>query len=158
MKKDLAPGDAAPDFHLPIDPATQIRLSDFAGRKLVLFFYPADDSPTCTTEALAFSALRAKFEAAGADIVGVSPDSLASHRKFKKKRKLDVTLAADERHAALKAYDVWREKQLFGRKFMGVERTTVLIDPKGRVARLWRKVKTPGHAEAVLEAAKALKE
>ncbi|HLW91369.1 MAG TPA: peroxiredoxin [Roseiarcus sp.] len=153
----MAPGDAAPDFDLAVGPAARVRLSDFAGGKLVLFFYPTDDSPTCTTEALAFSALAPKFKAASVEVLGVSPDSLASHEKFKKKRKLDVTLAADESHAALEAYDVWREKQMFGRKFMGVERTTVLIDAKGRIARLWRKVRTSGHAETVLEAARALK-
>ncbi len=122
----------------------------------MLYFYPQDDTQTCTAEAIAFNALRAQFAAVGAKIVGVSPDSIASHERFKKKHRLGFALAADEGHEALEAYGVWREKTLFGRNYMGVERTTVLIDAEGRIARIWRKVRTPGHAEQVLQAAREL--
>jgi thioredoxin-dependent peroxiredoxin len=157
MDKLLAVGDRAPDFDLPTGKGARARLADFKGRKVVLYFYPKDDSETCTAEALAFNALRGKFQATGAEIVGVSPDSLSSHDKFSAKHNLVLTLAADEKGAAIRAYGVWQEKQMFGRKFMGVERTTLLIDADGKIARIWRKVRTPGHAEDVLGAAKALK-
>jgi peroxiredoxin Q/BCP len=156
MTKELSVGDPAPDFDLADDADRRLRLSDFKGRKVVLYFYPQDDTETCTAEAIAFNRLQAKFKAAGADIIGVSPDSAASHRRFKKKHGLGLALGADQGKAALHAYDVWREKTLFGRKYMGVERTTVLIDSAGAIARIWRKVRTPGHAEQVLEATEAL--
>jgi thioredoxin-dependent peroxiredoxin len=156
MTKELDVGDKAPDFDLFDDAGGRLRLSDFKGRKVVLYFYPQDDTETCTAEAIAFNKLKAKFKTAGAEIVGVSPDSVASHAKFKKKHALDLALGADQDHSALHAYDVWREKTMFGRKFMGVERSTFLIDAEGFVARIWRKVRTPGHAEQVLQAAKAL--
>jgi peroxiredoxin Q/BCP len=156
MTKELNVGDPAPDFDLADDADGRLRLSDLRGRKVVLYFYPQDDTETCTAEAIAFNRLGAKFRAVGAEIVGVSPDSAASHRRFKKKHALDFALGADEGKAAVRAYGVWREKALFGRKYMGVERTTVLIDPEGVIARIWRKVRTPGHAEQVLEAAETL--
>jgi thioredoxin-dependent peroxiredoxin len=156
MARELAAGDAAPDFELPDDAGGRLRLADFKGRKLVLYFYPQDDTETCTAEAIAFNRLRAKFNITGTDIIGVSPDSVASHQRFKKKHALGFALAADEGQSALHAYGVWRRKTLFGRTYMGVERTTVLIDPKGTIARIWRKVRTPGHAEQVLAAAEAL--
>ncbi|KAF0231064.1 MAG: peroxiredoxin [Beijerinckiaceae bacterium] len=152
----LASGIAAPAFTLPGDGGSSVSLSHFAGRKLVLYFYPKDDTSGCTKEAIDFNALRADFEAAGTTILGVSPDSAASHDKFKKKHALDFPLAADESKAMLEAYGVWVEKSMYGRKYMGVERTTFLIDARGVVARVWNKVKVPGHAAEVLGAAKAL--
>lgn len=156
MAKELAAGDRAPDFDLPNDGGARLRLSDLKGHAVALYFYPQDDTQTCTAEAIAFNGLRAQFEAAGAKIIGVSPDSAASHKRFKTKHGLGFALAADEERQALEAYGVWRPKTLFGRTYMGVERTTVLIDAKGAIARIWRKVRTPGHAEQVLEAARAL--
>jgi len=156
MTKDLGVGDKAPDFDLADDSGERLRLANYRGRKLVLYFYPQDDTETCTAEAISFNGLKARFKAAGADVLGVSPDSVASHGKFKKKHALSLALGADEERTAVLAYGVWREKSMFGRKFMGVERSTFLIDSKGAIARIWRKVRTPGHAEQVLEAAKAL--
>jgi thioredoxin-dependent peroxiredoxin len=149
-------GDQAPDFSLSVGATGPLRLSALKGTKVVLYFYPTDDTETCTAEAIAFNGLRAQFARAQTEIIGLSPDSLASHDKFKRKHKLALTLAADETKAVIEAYGVWQEKTLFGRKYMGVERTTVLIDRQGRIARVWRKVRVRGHAEAVLEAARAL--
>jgi peroxiredoxin Q/BCP len=149
-------GDKAPDFSLSTGADGSLRLSAFKGRKVVLYFYPTDDTETCTAEAIAFNGLRAQFARAQTEIIGISPDSLASHDKFKRKHKLALTLASDEAKTIIEAYGVWREKSLFGRKYMGVERTTVLIDRHGAIARVWRKVRVRGHAEAVLEAARAL--
>lgn len=145
-------GDQAPDFALETDDGGTVRLGDFRGRPLVLYFYPKDDTSGCTKEALAFSALAGEFAARGVTVIGVSPDSAASHEKFKAKHGLDLRLAADTQHAAANAYGVWVEKTMYGRKYMGVERSTFLIDGDGRIARAWRKVKVPGHAEAVLGA------
>lgn len=156
MTEIPAAGSAAPDFHLPADGGKAVSLKDFSGRKLVLYFYPKDDTSGCTAEAIAFNGLKTSFAEAGADIVGVSADSVASHEKFKKKYNLDFPLASDETKAMLEAYGVWAEKSMYGRKYMGIERTTVLIDGKGKIARVWSKVKVPGHAEEVLAAAKAL--
>ncbi|MGO4869002.1 MAG: peroxiredoxin [Roseiarcus sp.] len=156
MVKNLDIGDVAPQFELSADDGGSVSMSRFRGKTVVLYFYPKDDTSGCTAEAIAFDALRAKFDAAGAVVVGVSPDSAASHGKFKRKHALSLTLAADESKATLEAYGVWREKSMYGRKYMGVERTTFLIDAKGRVARVWRKVKVPGHAEEVLAAAEAM--
>ena len=156
MERALAVGDPAPDFDLPAGVGPRARLSDFKGRKVVLYFYPKDDTEACTAEAVAFNDLRPKFRAVGAEIIGVSPDTLASHDRFATKHKLALILAADEGGATIRSYGVWREKQMFGRKFMGVERTTLLIGGDGKIARIWRKVRTPGHAEEVLEAARAL--
>ncbi|HXW19302.1 MAG TPA: peroxiredoxin [Roseiarcus sp.] len=153
---DLAVGDKAPDFDLPTGEGHRVRLSALKGTKVVLYFYPKDDTETCTAEAVAFNALRAKFRAAGVEIIGVSPDTPASHLRFKAKHELGLTLVADEGAATIRAYGAWRQKQMFGRKFMGVERTTLLIAGDGKIARIWRKVRTPGHAEEVLRAAKAL--
>lgn len=155
-KAPLAPGGKAPDFALPADGGRTLALKDFAGRKLVLYFYPKDDTSGCTREAIDFNGLRAEFEAAGTAILGVSPDSAASHDKFKKKHALDFPLVSDESKAMLAAYGVWAEKSMYGRKYMGVERTTYLIDASGTIARVWEKVKVPGHAEEVLAAARAL--
>jgi peroxiredoxin Q/BCP len=156
MAKKLAAGDKAPDFDLPDDSGGTLSLKGFAGKKLVLYFYPKDDTSGCTKEAIDFNGMKAAFTKAGATIIGVSPDSVASHAKFKTKHDLGIALASDESKAMLEAYGVWVEKSMYGRKYMGVERTTFLIDSKGKIAAVWNKVKVPGHAEAVLTAAQAL--
>ncbi len=153
---DLTAGDMAPDFSLPRNGGGTISLSDFAGKPVVLYFYPKDDTSGCTTEAIDFSGLAGEFEKIGATVIGVSPDSVKSHDKFAAKHNLSVVLAADEEHKALEAYGVWKEKSMYGKTYMGVERSTFLIDKTGKVAEVWRKVKVPGHAEAVLKAAQAL--
>ena len=152
----LNPGDPAPAFSLPATGGRTIDIAALKGRKVVLYFYPKDDTSGCTLEAQAFNRLKGAFEAAGAQVIGISPDGLKSHDKFRAKYGLDLTLASDEAKAMLEAYGVWAEKSLYGRKYMGVERTTVLVDRDGRVAKVWSKVKVPGHAEEVLEAAQAL--
>jgi peroxiredoxin Q/BCP len=152
----LRPGDAAPSFSLPATGGREISLSDLEGRKVVLYFYPKDDTSGCTREAQDFNALREAFAACDTEVIGVSADGLSSHDKFKTKYGLDLTLASDEAKGALEAYGVWVEKSMYGRKYMGVERSTVLIDRDGRIARVWPKVKVPGHAQEVLEAARAL--
>jgi peroxiredoxin Q/BCP len=148
-------GDRAPDFELSDADGKPVRLKDFAGRKLVLYFYPKDDTSGCTRQAIDFNALRAEFARVGTDLLGVSPDSVASHVKFRKKHDLALPLASDEAKDTLNAYGVWTQKSMYGRKYMGVERTTFLIRD-GKIARTWRKVSVPGHAEEVLEAAKSL--
>ncbi|MEM8974634.1 MAG: thioredoxin-dependent thiol peroxidase [Pseudomonadota bacterium] len=152
----LEVGKKAPAFKLPGDAGDTIQLKDFKGKTLVLFFYPKDDTSGCTKEAIAFTELKDKFNAAGAEIVGMSPDSVDRHVKFKNKHDLTVALAADEEKTVLEKYGVWVEKSMYGRKYMGVERTTFLIDGNGKIAHIWRKVKVPGHAEAVLEAVQDL--
>jgi thioredoxin-dependent peroxiredoxin len=132
------------------------KLSDAAGKKLILYFYPKDNTPGCTLEGQAFGELQAQFKKANAMILGVSPDALASHEKFKKKLSFPFELLSDEDRSLCEQFGVWKEKSMYGRKFMGVERSTFLIDEKGVLRREWRKVKVPGHAAAVLEAAKAL--
>jgi len=156
MRVELEEGATAPDFDLPTAPGQTVRLGALKGQKIVLYFYPKDDTAGCTAEAIAFNGLKAQFAKAGAQIIGISPDSPASHAKFSRKHKLGLTLASDEAKDMLRAYGVWVEKSMYGRKYMGVERTTFLIDAEGAIARIWRKVKTPGHAEEVLEAARAL--
>jgi thioredoxin-dependent peroxiredoxin len=153
----LQDGETAPDFELPSETGKTVRLSKLKGRPVVIYFYPKDDTPGCTTEAKDFSEFEAKFKKAGAEIFGISPDSVASHEKFCRKHSLSVTLLADEEQKAANAYGVWTEKSMYGKKYMGIERSTFLIDAKGKVARSWRKVKVPGHAEEVFEAVKSLK-
>jgi peroxiredoxin Q/BCP len=148
----LTEGDMAPDLALPSESGETARLSHLRGWFVVLYFYPKDDTPGCTAEALDFSALSPEFEAAGARIVAVSPDSADSHRRFKCKYALSLTLVSDVEHAAAEAYGVWVEKTMYGRTFMGVERSTFLIDGAGRIARIWRKVRVEGHAGEVLAA------
>lgn len=148
----LKVGEAAPPFALPATGGRTISLDSLAGKKIVLYFYPKDDTSGCTKEAQEFNALRERFEAAGAVVLGVSPDGMKSHEKFQTKYDLGFPLLADEEKAALDAYGVWVEKSMYGRKYMGVERTTVLIDAEGKIARVWPKVKVPGHAEEVLQA------
>lgn len=148
-------GDAAPSFSLPATGGQTITLDSLVGKKVILYFYPKDDTSGCTLEAQAFNALRNQFEEAGAVVLGVSPDGVKSHEKFKAKYELGFPLLADEEKSMLEAYGVWVEKSMYGRKYMGVERTTFLIDPDGRIARIWPKVKVPGHAQEVLEAARS---
>ena len=152
----ITTGAPAPSFSLPATDGRQITLDGLRGRKAVLYFYPKDDTSGCTLEAQNFQALRKDFEAADTEIIGVSPDSLKSHDRFRAKYGLDFALASDEAKSMLEAYEVWVEKSMYGRRYMGVERTTVLIDRDGRIARIWPKVKVAGHAEEVLEAARAL--
>lgn len=152
----LSPGDKAPDFSLPRDGGTTVSLSDYAGRALVVFFYPRDDTSGCTKEAVAFSGLADDFAAAGAAIVGVSKDSVASHDKFVKKHGLTVPLLSDAEGDMCETYGTWKEKSMYGKTYMGIERTTVLIAADGTIAQVWPKVKVPGHAEAVLDTVKAL--
>jgi len=156
MPRELNPGTMAPTFTLPRDGGDTVSLVDFAGRKLVLYFYPRADTSGCTKEAIDFSRLKAAFGKAGADILGVSADPVPAQDKFKAKQKLAIALASDEKHRMLEAYGVWQEKSMYGRKFMGIVRTTVLIGPDQRIARVWPKVSVTGHAEEVLAAARAL--
>ncbi len=152
----LNEGDAAPFFKLPGAAGETVSLADFQGKKLALYFYPKDDTSGCTKEAIEFNGLREEFAKVGTTILGMSPDSPKSHDKFRAKYELAIPLAADETKEALTAYGVWVEKSMYGRKYMGVERTTFLIGSDGKIAKIWRKVKVPGHAEAVLAAARAL--
>ncbi|MDR3463454.1 MAG: peroxiredoxin [Beijerinckiaceae bacterium] len=156
MSKSLAVGDQAPGFALPDHNGKTVTLDSFAGKALVLYFYPKDDTSGCTQEAIDFHAHAKDFANAGTAILGVSPDSSASHAKFRAKHDIGVPLASDETKATLEAYGVWVEKSMYGRKYLGVERTTFLIKPDGEIAAVWRKVKVTGHAEAVLKAAQAL--
>jgi peroxiredoxin Q/BCP len=153
---DLVAGAKAPAFSLPRDGGEKVALKDFKGRNLVLYFYPRADTPGCTTESIAFSRLKTAFARAGTEILGVSGDPVEKQDKFKAKHKLSVALASDETKNMLTAYGAWGEKSLYGRKFMGVIRKTFLIDGQGRIARVWPSVRVPGHAEEVLEAARAL--
>lgn len=148
----LETGDRAPDFDLPTDGGGRARLADYAGRTLVLYFYPKDDTPGCTTEAQAFEAARDAFAKAGADILGVSKDTPRKHDRFKAKYGLGFTLASDEGGEMLERYGVWIEKTLYGRQYMGIDRATFLIGPDGVIRRVWRKVKVAGHAAEVLAA------
>jgi len=148
--------DIAPDFTLPRDGGGEIRLSDLRPAPVVLFFYPRDDTSGCTKEATAFTALADEFAAAGVKVIGISKDSVASHDKFVIKHDLGIPLVSDEAGDTAERYGTWKEKKMYGKTFMGIERTTFLIDGDGRIAQAWRKVKVPGHAEEVLEAARAL--
>ena len=146
----------APDFTLPTGDGTEVTLSALQGGPVVLFFYPRDDTPGCTTESIAFSEHMDVFEAAGAKVFGVSKDSVASHAKFATKRELTVPLLSDEHGTVCEDYGVWKEKNMYGKTYMGIERTTYLIDANGHIAMVWPKVKVPGHAETVLAAVQAL--
>jgi peroxiredoxin Q/BCP len=151
-----AVGKIAPDFNLESDGGGHVRLSDLAGKTVVVYFYPKDDTSGCTLEAVDFTKAAKAFAKAGAVVIGISPDTAKSHDKFKKKHGLGVVLAADPDHQAIDAYAVWVEKSMYGRKYMGVERSTFLIGPDRRIVQEWRKVRVPGHVEAVLTAAQAL--
>lgn len=156
MAGKLDTGMKAPAFTLPRDGGGEVSLADFAGKKLVLYFYPKADTSGCTKEAIDFSRLKAAFDRAGTDVLGVSADPVKAQDAFKAKHRIGVALGSDESHDMLDAYGAWREKVLYGRKFLGVVRSTFLIGPDGRVARVWPKVSVDGHAEEVLAAAKAL--
>jgi thioredoxin-dependent peroxiredoxin len=156
MPTELPVGSKAPAFKLPRDGGGSVSLADFKGRKLVIYFYPKADTPGCTREAIDFSKLRANFQKADTDVLGVSADPVAAQDKFRTKHDLKVALASDETHKMLEAYGVWGKKSLYGRTFMGITRATFLIGPDGRIARIWPKVKVDGHAAEVLAAAKAL--
>jgi peroxiredoxin Q/BCP len=149
-------GKIAPDFDLETDGGGRVRLSELAGKKVVVYFYPADDTSGCTLEAIDFTKASRAFAAAGTTVIGISKDTAKSHDKFKKKHKLGVTLAADPDKKAIAAFGVWVEKSMYGRKYMGVERATFLIGPDRRIAKEWRKVRVSGHVEEVLAEAKAL--
>ncbi len=154
--KELAAGDPAPDFNASGDGGAAVKLLALKGRKVALYFYPRDDTPGCTKEACGFRDAHPDFAKVKVDIIGVSRDSAASHDKFRKKHALPFRLAADEDGSICQAYGVWVEKSMYGRIYMGIERATFLIDGKGVVRHVWRKVKVPGHVEEVLAAVKAL--
>ena len=152
----ISAGQTAPDFTLPRDGGGNVSLSQLAGQKVVLYFYPKDDTPGCTTEALDFTRMKDDFAAAGTTVIGISKDSVKSHDKFCKKHGLGVILVSDEGSDVSERYGVWAEKSMYGKTYMGIDRTTVLVDKSGKVARVWPKVKVAGHADEVLAAAKAL--
>ena len=158
MAAKLAEGAKAPAFKLPTGDGGMVTLADFKGKNLVLFFYPKANTPGCTREAIAFSALKPAFTKANTALVGVSADPVKAQSAFIQKHGLKTDLASDETHAMLEAYGVWGEKSMYGRTFQGITRTTVLIGPNGRIARIWPKVKVDGHADEVLAAARELKE
>lgn len=153
---DLKPGDKAPSFKMATDGGGNIGLADLKGAPFVLYFYPKDDTAGCTREAQGFTENLKKFERLGVNLVGVSKDSVASHDRFKTKYRLKHVLASDPEVETAGAYGVWGEKTLYGRKYMGMERATFLVDAKGVIRQIWRKVRVPGHVEAVLAAAKEL--
>ncbi|MEM1233419.1 MAG: thioredoxin-dependent thiol peroxidase [Pseudomonadota bacterium] len=152
----LSIGDQAPDFTLPRDGGGEVTLSELAPKKVVLYFYPKDDTPGCTKEAVAFSGAVDDFDAAGAVIIGVSKDPIKKHDKFVAKHDLKVALVSDEESDVCEAYGTWVEKSMYGKTYMGIERATYLIGSDGKIAEIWRKVKVPGHSDAVLEAARGL--
>jgi len=152
----IEPGQPAPDFTLPTDGGGSVSLKELRGRKVVLYFYPKDDTPGCTTEACAFRDALPDFTGLDATVIGVSKDSVARHDKFKAKHGLPFTLASDEEGTVCEAYGTWIEKSMYGRSYMGIDRATFLIDGEGIVRGVWRKVKVKGHVEEVLEAARAL--
>ncbi len=152
MAKILKPGDKAPAFSLPRDGGGKVSLTSLKGQKIVLYFYPKDDTSGCTQEAIDFNGLEAKFAKAGAQVIGVSPDPIDKHDKFKTKHKLNMPLLSDEDKDMLEAYGVWKEKSMYGRTYMGVERTTFLIGEDGKIIQIWSKVKVAGHAAEVLAA------
>ena len=149
-------GNRAPDFKLPDEAGNVVQLSKLKGRAVVVYFYPKDDTSGCTQEGKDFSSLAEEFAGAGAEILGISPDSAASHQKFKSKYGLSLRLLADEKKEVAEAYGVWVEKSMYRKKYMGVERSTFLIDKSGKLAKSWRKVKVPGHSEEVLAAVRVL--
>ena len=155
MTIDLKPGDKAPDFDLPTD-SGRVSLAALKGETVVLYFYPKDDTPGCTTQGKDFSALSAEFAKAGATVVGVSKDTAAKHGKFRAKHGLTVELGSDADSDVIEHYGSWVEKSLYGRHYMGIDRSTFLIDQAGVIRQIWRKVKVKGHVEAVLAAAQAL--
>ena len=152
----LSEGDALPQFDLPTDGDGRIGSTTLAGKPFVLFLYPKDDTPGCTKESIGFSVSKAEFDALGVEVVGLSKDSVAKHAKFRDKHGLSVTLASDETGSLVEAMGSWVEKSMYGKKYMGIDRSTFLVDAEGRIARLWRNVKVPGHVDEVLAAARDL--
>ncbi|MEO0385402.1 MAG: thioredoxin-dependent thiol peroxidase [Pseudomonadota bacterium] len=152
----VAEGEKAPDFTLPTDGGGSVSLSGLQGKPVIVYFYPKDDTSGCTKQAIGFSESKSEFEAVGATIIGISPDSAAKHDKFIAKYDLTIQLAADEEKSVAEAYGVWVEKSMYGKKYMGVERSTFLVAADGTIAKAWRKVKVPGHVDEVLAAAQAL--
>lgn len=155
---DISVGSKAPNFSLPGDGGSDIALSDYAGQNLVLYFYPRDDTPGCTKEAIGFTENADAFAALNTQIVGVSKDTVAKHDKFIAKHNLGVRLVSDENGSMIEDYGVWVEKMNYGRKYMGIERATYLIGPDGNILQIWRKVRVKNHVETVLDAVKALQE
>lgn len=153
---DITPGDTAPEFTLPRDGGGEVSLADYRGRPVVLYYYPRDDTPGCTKEAIGFTERAEDFTAAGATVLGVSKDTVAKHDKFVSKHALGIVLLSDAESDVCERYGVWVEKNMYGRTSMGIERATFLIDGEGKVAQVWRKVKVPGHVDAVLDAVRAL--
>lgn len=153
---ELSPGDLAPEFDLPTDGGGSVTLGSLRGKSVVLYFYPKDDTPGCTTEALDFTAAKSDFGAANTVIIGVSKDTVAKHDKFKAKHELGVMLGSDEDGTVCETYGVWVMKKMYGREYMGIERATFLIDGDGRIREIWRKVKVKGHIAAVLDAAQSV--
>ena len=153
---ELVEGAIAPSFSLPRDGGGNVSLADYAGKKLVLFFYPRADTPGCTREAIDFTRLESAFADAGAAVVGISADTVKAQESFRAKHQLSVPLVSDEQHEMLEAYGAWGEKSMYGRTFMGIIRTTVLIGADRRIAKIWRHVRVDGHAEEVLEAVRAI--
>lgn len=156
VQASVTEGAQAPDFTLPTDGDGSVTLSALKGKPVVVYFYPKDDTSGCTKQAIGFTEAKADFDALGVTIIGISPNSVAKHDKFIAKHDLGIQLAADEDKTAAEAYGVWVEKSMYGKKYMGVERSTFLVNGDGVIAKAWRKVKVPGHVEAVLDAAKAL--
>ena len=152
----LSEGDALPQFDLPTDGDGRTGSAALAGKPFVLFLYPKDDTPGCTKESIGFSVNKSEFDALGVEVVGLSKDSVAKHAKFRDKHGLSVTLASDEAGSLVEALGAWVEKSMYGKKYMGIDRSTFLVDAEGRVARVWRKVKVPGHVDEVLAAARDL--
>jgi len=148
-------GDKAPDFTLPTDGDGSISLGKLKGKRVVLYFYPKDDTSGCTAEACAFRDMFPRFKKMDAVVIGISRDSVTSHDKFKKKYELPFTLASDAEGKVTEKYGVWVEKSMYGRKYMGIERATFLVDEKGKITQIWHKVKVPGHADEVLKAVNA---
>lgn len=156
MARDLSPGSRAPSFRISTDDGGEISTADLKGSPYVIYFYPKDDTSGCTREAVAFSERKKAFDSLGVPVIGVSRDTLASHTKFRNKHKLSVVLASDPDTTVAEAFGVWVEKSMYGRRYMGMERATFLIGENGKIRHIWRKVKVPGHADAVLEAARNL--
>jgi thioredoxin-dependent peroxiredoxin len=152
---NIAIGSAAPDFEAPLADSSAFRLNEQRGRMVVLYFYPKDDTSGCTAEAIDFTQLKPEFEKAGASVIGISPDSAKKHTRFAEKHGLKHDLVADEERRAIEAYGFWVEKSMYGRKYMGVERATVLVGADGNILHIWPKVKVPGHAQEVLEVVKS---